>query len=823
MIRTVKILLLTVLLISGGAAAEVFSGRVINRADDPIEGVNIQTKISSLMSETDASGNFSLDIGTAQPGHITFSHVSYQPYMLPIRVGMSTTDLEIVLDAAVYPGQKIRVTAMRAVARQTPVAFADITDEDIERDHTVADFPILLETTPNMYSFSYTGGSTGASDYKIRGFDSKRIGTYINGIPLNDPEDRFTYFYDLADFAAEVEDIQVQRGVGNSLYGDATFGGSINIASSGLNRDRRISISTGYGQYFYDGDFVSEMRKQAIEFSSGLIDGRWSLSGRYSKLYSGGFREHAWYDGWAYFLSLARLDPNMTTTVNIYGGPMKAHLAFNGVDRATQSANRRANWNDYGNEIDDFDQPHYELHNVYKLSEKATLKNTLYYIRGKGYYEQYKSDRDIDEYNIDTTLLIDENESEVDLVRQKWVTKNQWGWNPSLEYEHNRGTAFLGGSFYYFDSEHWGQVIWAENISDNLDPRHRYYEYFGKKISLSLYAMEYYSLTDRIRLMGNLQLRHLNYDFDQTRMGYLPGHEYDVNWTFLSPRVGITYLPDDHSDIHLSFAVASREPGDVTIYDAEEITAFPNLEVDGIEILPGGDTVYTFGDPLVDPERVYNFELGGNIRGERYKAGLNLFWMEFKNEIINEGELDDDGQPRLGNADRSMHAGIEFDGSVMPHEYLTVSGNISYNYNRLKEYTVYKDRDWDGVADDTVDYSGNTTPLFPEYLGNLMLDFKKAPFRLTYRLRAVGKQYVENGENEDLAIGDYMVSAVSGSVSLGKFSGFGRLTLSGRVDNLFNAKFELSGYAYEWDGTWYGEYYAAAERNFYVQLKWEFE
>ncbi|PKK83999.1 MAG: hypothetical protein CVT49_06115 [candidate division Zixibacteria bacterium HGW-Zixibacteria-1] len=815
--KMLMILLLTLFPAASALFAAVIDGRVLDRDGRPIEGVNIQTNISSLHSRTDQSGLFTLNIGDQMPEHLTFSHVSYQPFMIQLKSGMKTTGLEIILDQAVYPGQKIKVTAMRAEAGLTPVAFADFTDEDVEREYTVQDFPKLLETTPNMYSYFYTGGSTGASDYKIRGFDSQRIGTYINGIPLNDPEDRFTYFYDMADFAADVEDIQVQRGVGNSLYGDATFGGSINIASAGLERVRKVSVSSGYGQYFYNGDHISDTRKQAVEFSSGLIDGRWSLAGRYSKLYSGGFREHAWYDGYAYFLSLSRLDPNMTTIVNIYGGPMQAHLAFNGIDRATEAANRRTNWDAYTNEIDDFSQPHYELHNTYKLNDYTTLKNTLYYIRGEGYYEQYKSGRDIFEYNIPASSLIDPEMSEIDLVRQKWVTKNQYGWNPSLDWDHANGTAVFGGAFYYFDSEHWGQVIWAENLSSRLDPRHRYYEYFGRKLSASVYGLEYYSLTDKIKLMGNLQFRFLRYDFDQTRLGALPGYQYDINWTFISPRTGITYQPNVNSDIHFSFAMASREPTDVTIYDAEEVTAFPNLAVESYNVNLSGDTLYTFGDPTIDPERVYNFELGGNIKNDRYKAGLNFYWMEFRNEIIQDGELDDDGRPRLGNAERSVHAGVEFDGKFTYDKHVSLSGNFSYSYNRLKEYLVYKG------ADSTIDYSGNPTAGFPDYIGNLMIDYNKSPFRLSYQLRAVGKQYVENGKNEELAIGSFMISAISGSVSLGNITGFGRLVLSVRIDNLFNAKYEQAGYAYEWDGAWYGEYYPAAERNFFAQIKWEFE
>nr|MBN2277611.1 TonB-dependent receptor [candidate division Zixibacteria bacterium] len=811
------------LLLFNNINAITIGGRVLDRDRNPIEGVTVQTEQTAFITQTDKSGHFEINTGDKTTASLTFSHIGYQPSMISLKKAKDLTDLEIILDYAIYPGQKIRVTAMRAITGLTPVAFADFTPDEIKRDYTVEDFPVLLESTPNMYAISYTGGAVGASDYKIRGFDYKRVGVYVNGIPLNDPEDRFTYFYDLPDFASNVADIQVQRGVGNSLYGDATFGGSINIASAGLDQTRRIGVSTGYGRYTADDELTAAMRRQTVEYSSGLIDGHWSLAGRYSKLYSGGYRDHGWYDGWSYYLSLSRLDNNMTTTVNLYGGPMQAALAFDGIDRATEMADRRTNWTWYENEKDDFNQPHYELHNTYRINDKISVKNTLYYIRGKGFYEQYKDDRDIYEYNIPPEALIDPGLTEVDLVRQKWVAKNQYGWNPRLDIDHSRGTASLGGSFYYFDAEHWGQVIWAENLNNRLDPRHRYYEYFGTKYSASIYALDYYSLTDKIRLMGNLQLRYLKYDFDQTRLGALPGYRYDIDWVFLSPRAGITYLPNDRTDIYFSFAAASREPADVTIYDAEEVGAFPSLAVDNIVETASGDTVYYFGDPLIDPERVYNFELGGNVRGDSYRIGVNLFWMEFYNEIVPGNGIDDDGRPRITNADRSVHSGIEFDGALRPHRYLELSANAAYNYNRLKDFVIENDNDWDGQVDEIVDYSGNPTAGFPEYLANLTADFDCNPVRLTYHLRSVGKQYIENGNNDSLSIGDYMVSSLSGSFSIGRFSGLGRLTITGTVNNLFNAKYEQGGYSYLYDGVMAGEYYPAAERNFYFELKWELE
>lgn len=817
MFRTIFTFLAISFLIAGAATTGEYRGQVIDEIGQPVEGVNILSDIASVNTMTDKDGHFVLSTGDQQPTHITFSHISYQPVMINIKEA-SLENIKIVLHPAVYPGQNIKVTAERAVTGLTPIAFSDLTRDGIKRDYSIAEFPLLLETTPNLYAYADAGGGLGYSYLKIRGFDDKRISVYINGIPLNDPEDQATYFVDIPDFAADVTDIQVQRGIGNSLYGDASFGGSVNIASGGLERPRRITMTSGWGGFYAGNDLISNMRKQSVDYVSGLLDGRWSLTGRYSKQYSGGYRENSWYDGWAYYFSLARLDPKMTTTFNIYGGPMKMHLAYYGIDRATMAQDRRANWLWYPDETDNFDQPHYELHNTYQLNDNLALRNTLYYIRGKGYYEQYKSDQDYFEYNIPDSAA---DSSSGDLVRQKWVAKNQYGWNPRLDWEHKNGTASIGGSFYYFNSDHWGQVVWAEGLNKGIDPEHKYYQYFGKKYYSSLYFHEYYFPAEKIKLMGNIQLKYLKYDFDQTRMGALYGYNYKLNWLFLSPRAGVTYLFNDNTDIFFNLTLSSREPEDATIYDAEDPWSLPALEIKRINISASHDTTFVFGSPTIKPERVYDFELGGNLKGDKYRAGLNLYWMEFRHEIIPDGGLDDNGKPKVGNADRSVHAGIEFSGNWQLDKSLAISGNSSFSHNRLKKYLAYS-TDTSGNVHST-DYSGNPTPGFPDYLTNLILDFNQYPFRLTYRLRAVGRQYVENGKIDSLSIEPYVVSSISSSISLGKIAGYGRFTLLATVNNLFNKKYESSGYAYRDSGKWYSEYYPAAERNFFLQLKWELE
>ncbi|MCX6826070.1 MAG: TonB-dependent receptor [candidate division Zixibacteria bacterium] len=802
-----------IILITGHLIAADWRGQVTDSVGQPIEGVNILSNIPALSAVTDSNGQFLLKVSALSPTKLTFSHISYQPVM--VTVGSQLIDnISVILEPSLYPGQNIKVMAERAVTGLTPIAFSDFTQGDIKRDYTISEFPLLLETTPNLYAYADAGGGLGYSYLKIRGFDDKRIAVYINGIPLNDPEDQATYFVDIPDFAADAADIQVQRGVGNSLYGDASFGGSVNIASSGLDRSRKVTLTSGWGGFYAGRDFVSQMRKQSVEFTSGLLDGRWSMTGRYSKQYSGGYRLNSWYEGWAYYLSLSRLDPHMTTTFNVYGGPMKMHLAYYGIDRTTEAVNRRVNPLGYADETDNFNQPHFELHNAYNLSDRLALRNTLYMITGKGYYEQMKND-DYAGYDIPPEVTEDSLTSGF-LVRRKWVAKEQFGWNPRLDWDHRKGTASLGGSFYYFHSDHWGQVVWAEGLKKTVDPQHKYYEYYGKKYLFSLYLHEYYNLSDKVRLMGNLQLKNLRYNFDQTLTGVMPGYKYDLNWLFLSPRTGITYLLDDKTDIFFSLALSSREPEDNTIYKAEDVGAIPSLEIKSKIIHGPNDITYIFGDPTIKPERLYDFELGANYKGEKYRAGINLYWMEFRNEIIEKGGIDEDGHPVMGNADRSVHSGIELNGRFPVKTYLEISGNVSYSYNRLMKYYVYTDAG-------RIDYSGHPLPGFPDYIGNLICDYDQAPFRFVYRLRAIGRQYVETGKNDSLSIDPFLVSSVSSSFSFGKMGDYGRITLIATVNNLFNKKYELSGYSYEYDGHWYGEYFPAAERNFFVQLKWELE
>jgi iron complex outermembrane receptor protein len=490
---------------------------------------------------------------------------------------------------------------------------------------------------------------------------------------------------------------------------------------------------------------------------------------------------------------------------------MRMHLAYYGAAPEAISYDRRSNYLDYSNETDNFNQPHYQLHNIYKLSDRATLSNTLYFIRGKGYYEQLKRDADYRLYDINPPYR-DITDTTGNLVRQQWVYKSQFGWNPRLDIEHKRGTHSLGGSFYYFDSDHWGQVVWAEHIREAFDPRYKYYEYYGKKYVGSFYATETYALTEKLKGQATAQGRYQRYRFNQNRMGEYPGYRYDLDWFFFSPRLGMNYTVNPSLSAYVNAAVSSRTPTDAEIYDAGDPEAVPQIDVKS--------------------ERVVDLELGSSYRREKYAFGVNLFWMDFRDEIIPQGGINPNtGLAITVNADRSIHSGIEFTGRVTAIEHLDISGNLAINHNRVKEFkNAFPYAATGGDSLYTVDFKDREISGFPNYLANLVLDYKTDRVRATWRLRAAGRQYMELYNIDLWKIDAYSVSSLSLSYRLADIMGLGRFTLSATVDNLFDKKFNSSGYGGNYvnhfsDGSFsvggWAEYFVAAERNFFVQIEME--
>ena len=405
-----------------------------------------------------------------------------------------------------------------------------------------------------------------------------------------------------------------------------------------------------------------------------------------------------------------------------------------------------------------------------------------------------------------------------------------------MDIEHARGQHTLGGSFYYFDAEHWGQVVWAEHIDGALDPQHKYYVYYGVKKVASLYAQEQYDLSDRLTAQATAQMRYQRYDFNQDKIGAFKGYVYDLDYLFFSPRLGVNYSLTDQINLFANFSIASRTPTDAAIYDANDPFILPSLEIETVTVSSENDTSYVFGDPTAKSERVYDFELGANYESKRWQGSLNLFWMDFKDEIIPYGGLNENnGHPITINADRSVHAGVELSLTYLPMNNFTIQSNFAYNYNRVKEYSSefgYSVDSADVSLDESVvvDFADKKIVNFPEYLGNLIFDYKWDNLRLTWRNRFAGRQYTELLNIESLSIDPFYTASLSAAYTWTDFMQIGDLTFSVRVDNLFDSKYETAGYGGNYayrienepvivDG--WAEYFVNAVRSIYGQIQLE--
>ena len=820
-------------LLAAAMAANTISGIVLNKeTKEPLHGANVLIEDLGIGAASDDFGRYTIENIPAGEYTVSASMIGYSVSKAAVIVPSELT-VDFLLAPTVLPGQEIVVTGDRARRRETPLPFTDVTRDQIEERWAVRDIPMLLEMVPGVYSYSDAGNGIGYTSLKIRGFDQRRVNVSIDGVPLNDPEDHNVYWVDIPNLLSNVEDIQVQRGVGTSQYGRNAFGGSVNLVTSNFPGKRRFGLEVGMGSY--------NTKKYSIDFLSGLIENTYSFYGRFSRITTDGYRHDAWSELWSYFLSAARYNLNSSLKINVYGGPERSHAAWDASPESELAADHRHNpYSYYDNETDNFNQPHYELHHEWKVSDNLGLRNTLFYIHGEGYYEQLKFGEKLRDYAIDSYptaspdlfgedsldyYLVDDATGmlvqvdglftlkRTDLVRQKWVLKDQYGWVPTLRWEFAKGIATLGAEVSTFTSEHFGKVLWANYLPQSVNPEDPYYTYTGEKFWASPFVHVIYQPLPKLALMGELQYQYKTYSFMQHKAGNFVGvlrNAYDVTYHFVNPRLGVNYNLNPGLNIFGYMGTASREPSDDDLFDVWD--GPDDLEVTPLFATP--DTVWSDGevayikwrDPRTKPERLVDLELGAGYANDLFSVDATVYYMLFTNEIVPYGGVDDEGSPITGNADETIHSGLELEATLELPLNLTISGNISASRNYYQKFIYHS---WDGEED----YSGNSIPLFPRYMANLWARYQLRSLRAMLTLRTVGKQYLDNTQDDERIVDPYTVVGLDLSWEAGGLWGLQGLKVHCKINNLLDEKYETTGY-------WYGGryLYPAAGRNYIVIL-----
>jgi len=817
-----KNVILLLFLISSlvGAQQITIKGKIVDSETlKVLPNANVRIKGSSIGTVSGKNGEFVLSGEITKSNKIIVSYVGYTSTILKLKDVDFTKTVTIMLAPKIIPSQTIFVEGNLGKKGFTPFTFSKIKRKEIDDNYTFQDIPEYLSNLPSTTFYSENGNGIGYNYLSIRGFDQRRISVSINGIPQNDPEDNNVYWLDFPDLLASTELIQVQRGAGSGVTGYPAVGGSINIITATFSNKPFQKAEISFGSF--------NTRKYSASFSSGLIDNKYSIYAKLSKTLSSGYRNSSWTNFNSYYLSAIRYDKKLTTQLNFYGGPISDGLAYTGLPKFAikDKKLRKENfsyWEASNNaytfvtprrpsEIENFSQPHFEILNEYQLNKNVKLNSALFLVVGNGFFDFDGSWADTSSLRLTAANGFNPNGNPDNVLIRAQVENTQFGWIPRISIKQNKGELIIGGEVRIHRSDHWGSIGFGGNLPANLTKEYRYYFYKGGKNIINGYLHETYNINESLNLLGELQVAYHKYKLYDEK--YL-GNQFDVSGVYLNPRFGLNYKLDKEQSMYFSFARVTREPRLVNYYYASESSggAVPKFEQN-----PDGS--YNYNNPLVQPEKMNDFEFGYSFNSSNFSATVNLYYMIFKDEIVKNGKIDRFGQPTTGNVDKTIHRGIEFTAALKIKDGLKIYGNATLSKNKITNGRYFLS------GSSSINLSGNSISGFPEFLTNVGIQYRQRNFYAQFTGKYVGKFYSDNyGGNlssylqkhpafvsyTDNVNDAYLTASLLVSY---KFNLFNSLTASKiffQVNNLFDNLYSANAIG--------GEFFPAAGRSFFFGL-----
>ena len=689
--------------------------------------------------------------------------------------------------------QPVEVQAIRA-DEKAPFAKTDLTKKDIDKNNLGQDLPFLLNQTPSVVVNSDAGNGIGYTSIRIRGTDASRINVTLNGIPYNDAESQGTFFVDLPDFSSSANSIQVQRGVGTSTNGAGAFGGTINLFTNEVNKKFYASTNNSVGSF--------NSFKNNIQFGSGIIGHHFTMDGRVSSIRSNGYIDRATSNLTSFYLSTAFVNENNSLRLNVFSGKEKTYQAWNGVAENLLVTNRTNNpsgtektGEPYDNETDNYTQTHYQLFYNHKFNPYWKANVAVFLTRGKGYYEQYKADKKLADYGLpnyfDGTTII----KRTDLVRRLWLDNYFYGSIFSLQYQKNKTQFIFGGGYNAYDGKHFGEIKWAA-VQAAVPTNYRWYNLTAYKKDFSLYNKWTLQWSSKWQSFVDVQFRNINYTIHGFRDN--PALQNNEHYAFLNPKIGITYS-NKNWQAFASYALAGKEP------NRDDFEA--------------GNTQQP------KAERLHDVELGFEKKGTDYSFGANIYFMNYKNQLVLTGKINDVGAYTRTNIAKSYRTGIELQGKVKIISWVNVNANISFSENKIKNFTEYID-DYDNGGQQTKFYPKTDISFSPSVVAGGSINF--IPVKngeLSFISKYVGRQYLDNTSQRSRSLNPYYLQDVRLSYLL-ENKIFKATNLIVQLNNVFNKKYEPNGYSFSYiyggELTTENFYFPMAGFNFMVGVNVKF-
>ena len=768
---------------------------VVKGNGEPLAGASMVIKGTFIGTSTNSDGTF--EFRNLKNGNytLTVSFIGFQEKKVDIELD-ANKDLEVNLQPENILTDEILVSATRAKTK-TPVAYSNVSKDELKKQNLGQDIPYLLQLTPSFVATSDAGAGVGYTNFRIRGTDLNRINVSIDGIPISEAETHGTWFVDIPDLASSLENVQVQRGVGTSANGAAAFGGSIDLQTNTFQKEPSAEYRTSFGSF--------KTLKNTVSAGTGLIDGKFTFDARLSKVSSDGFIDRASSDLKSFFVSGGYYTKKSILKINIFSGLEETYQSWWGVpsvrlnndlegmqryeahwlytpqqtEEMKNSDSRTYNYYTYENQIDHYQQDYYHLHFSHQFNEYWHMSSGLHYRHGKGYYENYEGDEDLADYQIPYPVVGNDTIRSTDLVNRKWLDNDFYGIVFALNHKKGKTDFTLGGGWNTYDGDHFGNVIWAQYLG-NVKPNSDWYRGTGLKKDVNIYGKFNYQLLENLNFYTDLQYRYINYKItgiDDKLRDIAQEH----NFNFFNPKLGLFYEPADNQEAYISLAVAHREPNRDNYVDADPT---------------GKQPVH---------ETLFDWEAGYSYQSSTFTVGANFYYMDYKDQLVLTGEINDVGAGIMVNVDNSYRAGLELQAGWKIIRSLQWNINTTFSQNKINNFTEHVD-DWDTAPEDQRIFELGTTDLAfsPGLTGNSQILFTPVKnLDLSLISNYVGKQYIDNTSNEDRKLDAYFVNNLKIDYSF-KNRLFKEIILHCMVNNLFNEKYESNAWVYS--------YYLGGER-----------
>jgi iron complex outermembrane receptor protein len=768
------------------------SGKITDQTTgNPLQGASVQIAHTFQGVLTQADGSFVLEKAPEGELDLLISYIGYRTIRERLTVNQDL-NLSFKLTLVDFVMDEIVVQATR-VNEKSAIAFSDVSREDLQKQNLGQDLPILLNFTPSVVTTSDAGAGVGYTGIRVRGSDATRTNITVNGIPINDAESQGTFWVNMPDFASSVSGIQIQRGVGTSTNGAGAFGATVNIQTNERREQAYAELNNSYGSF--------NTWKHTVMVGSGLIKDKFTLDARLSKVTSDGFIDRSFSDLKSVFLSGAYYGKKSTIRANIFTGAEQTYQAWHGVpeaklrgdaqgiedyigrnlyedyqvdeaDNLRQSGNRTYNPYLYDKETDNYQQDHYQLFTTHTLAPNWDLNIAFHYTGGKGYFEQFRKQDNLAAYDLDYIVIGNETITQSDLIHRRWLDNHFYGTVYSLHYQGAKVDFTFGGGWNNYEGKHFGEVIWAQYAS-NGNIRHRYYDNDADKQDLNVFTKLYFPIfEEKLRGFADLQYRRVTYKYVgllNDNAGIRPVNQA-VTHDFLNPKVGLMYDLGKQGFLYASWSVGSKEPN-------------------------RDDYTQASAQSRPKAEMLLDYEVGYRLQTAKVKMNINLYWMNYRNQLVLTGEINNVGAYNRTNIAKSYRAGLEVEIGWQLTSNLHWKVNATLSQNKVLDFQEFVD-DYDTGEQQINPYKETDIAFSPNVIMGSQLEWKPiANVSLALLSKYVSEQFLDNTSNQNRKLDSYATQDVR---LLYKFKTklFSEVNLSLLVNNILNTEYESNGYTW---------------------------